>query len=56
MKETTHYTRCTGEGFIDIFHSQVMPRDCCSLCQDTWLNLRQPRWGGEKHRETSEAM
>lgn len=26
MKETTHYTRCTGEGFIDIFHSQVMAK------------------------------
>lgn len=36
MEETTHYTRCTGEGFIDTFHS---------LGQDTHtgLNLRQLR-------------
>lgn len=25
-EETTHYTRCTGEGFIDTFHSQVMAK------------------------------
>lgn len=51
MEEKARGARCAGEGFIETFHSWVIAKEL--LLQDTWLSLVQPRWEGERCRETS---